>query len=191
MNVRQKLLTLRAKPKGVIIKYMLIVPKHIVRQKRFRSLHTEDYDEHWKYLSFKNKNILDIGADYGSTVSYFIKLGASKVVAVEGNPKLASNLKKNYEGKSNVICIEQFIRKSEDIDRVLETYRPDVVKCDIEGWETCLLKAKVSLVKEWLIEVHDPITLRQLLKKFRRENFQVRCKPYGHWHFIIQAWKET
>jgi predicted RNA methylase len=170
---------------------MLIVPQHIVRRKQFNSLHTESYDEHWKYLSFKNKNILDIGADYGSTVSYFIKLGASKVVAIEGNPKLASDLKKNYEGNNNVVCIEKFIRKSEDVDRLLETYRPDVVKCDIEGWETCLLKAKISLVNEWLIEVHDPIVLRQLLKKFRREKFEVRCKPYFNWNFIFQAKKEN
>jgi hypothetical protein len=171
---------------------MLIVPKHITRSHTENiGSATEDYDEHWKYFSFINKSILDIGADYGSTVSYFIKLGASKIVAVEGNPKLAFSLKKNYEEKSNVVCIEQYIRKSEDIDRLLEKYRPDAVKCDIEGWETCLLKAKVALAKEWLIEVHDPITLRQLLKKFQHENFQVRCKPYSHWHFIMQAWKET
>jgi len=53
------------------------------------------------------------------------------------------------------------------------------------------LKAKVSLVNEWLIEVHDPVVLRQLLKKFRRENFEVRCKPYFNWNFIFQAWKEN
>jgi hypothetical protein len=190
MNIRQKLLTFRFKPTSVIIKYMLIIPQHITGRKQPKEpSHGENYDEHWNHLSFKNKNVLDIGADYGSTASYFISLGASKVIAVEGNHKLALHLKKNFEGNNLVICLEQFIRKSEDIDSIMEMYRPDIVKCDIEGWETCLLKAKISLVKEWLIEVHDPITLRLLLKKFRKENFEVRSKPYGHWHFVIQAWR--
>jgi GT2 family glycosyltransferase len=32
----------------------------------------ENYDYHWGFASFRNKTVLDIGDDYGSTASYFL-----------------------------------------------------------------------------------------------------------------------
>jgi len=45
----------------------------------------EDYNECWGCVSYKDKTVLDLGADYGSTVYYFLKNGAKKVIAVEGD----------------------------------------------------------------------------------------------------------
>ncbi|MEM2995027.1 MAG: hypothetical protein QXI91_03285 [Candidatus Bathyarchaeia archaeon] len=57
----------------------------------------EDYDKHWNYLNFKGKKILDLGADYGSTASYFLWQGAKQVIAVERNEEFAEALRKTFE----------------------------------------------------------------------------------------------
>src|SRR3990170_8039302 len=68
----------------------------------------ENYNVHWKYTSFKGKVILDLGADVGSTAKFFLKNGARRVIAVEGNDKNAYQLFHNYQNNNKVVCVRQW-----------------------------------------------------------------------------------
>lgn len=102
--LKWKLYTLLTNPTGVLLKY--------TRRNNIRNIllnvargtlpsFGEDYDKHWNYLNFKGKKILDLGADYGSTASYFLWQGAKQVIAVERNEEFAEALRKTFEKNQN------------------------------------------------------------------------------------------
>jgi len=126
----------------------------------------EDFDEHWGFADFKNKIVLDFGADSGSTPAYFLSRGAKWVIAVSGRADyngLVANIQKF--GWNNVTAINRWISSSQDFIDLIETYHPDIVKCDLDPeTRTCKLCELylmecpddiLKLVPEYLIEWHD------------------------------------
>lgn len=176
--LRQKLRTFVTNPLGVLEKYR---DKLIYRLTgRLQPIHNEDYDKHWNYVSFKNKVVLDLGADYGSTASYFLYRGAKRVVAVEGNEQFAKALWKNFKKNNKVTPIELFINSSSDIDNLINQYTPDVIKVDIEGCELSLLSCQnIEQVKEWLIECHSPQIHDKIKTLFLQKGFKAKTIEYG------------
>lgn len=125
----------------------------------------ENYDAHWGFASYTGKTILDIGADWGSTAYYFLEYGARKVIAVEGDKGLTSQLIKNYGDDPNIVCIDKMILSPSDFEYLISTYKPDIVKVDIEGYERHLLGVPLDIIrpiKEWLVETHSD----KLFKEF-------------------------
>jgi hypothetical protein len=134
----------------------------------------EDCNAHWNYASFKGKVVLDLGADYGSTVRYFLKKGAKFVIAVEGNPKLARELKKRYQGSEKVLCEELMINAPEDINKFISWKPIDIAKVDIEGAEKFLLSLpSITKIPTWLIETHSKEVDHQLIIYFQQNGFNV------------------
>lgn len=138
----------------------------------------EDYDCHWNYTDFNNKTILDIGADYGSTAYWFLKRGAKKVVAVEADDGHFKTLELNVgsgllgETESIHLCVCQ----PSDYNILIATYKPDIVKIDIEGHERPLLEADKEIVKsvpEYLIETHTDAIFCNLATMFRELGYKV------------------
>jgi len=130
---------------------------------------SENYDAHWGFASFEGKSILDIGADWGSTVYYFLQHGAKKVVAVEGDKKQASELFANFNNTLNVVCVEMMVKSAEQFEQLISKYKPDIVKCDIEGDERFLLNVPVETiasVEEWLLETHSHDVHQKFLDLF-------------------------
>jgi hypothetical protein len=142
-------------------------------------IYGEDYDRHWNFTTFKNKVVLDLGADYGSTAYYFLRKGASKVVAVEGDTVLASKLKANSKKFDKIVPIETFIDSSEKIEKLISHYHPDLVKVDIEGYEKLLLNVyNIANVNEWLIEAHTEQLYDSIVKFFLAHGFSTRSFLY-------------
>ncbi len=134
----------------------------------------EDCDAHWNYTSFKDKVILDLGADYGSTVRYFLKKGARFIIAVEGNPKLAQELKKRYQSSGKVMCEELMIGSTEDLNKFICRKDIDVAKVYIEGAEKFLLSIpSIVNIPTWLIETHSKEIDRLLIIHFQKNGFTV------------------
>ena len=134
----------------------------------------EDCDAHWNYVSFKDKVVLDLGADYGSTVRYFLKKGARFIIAVEGNRKFAQELKKRYQSSGKVICEELMIGSSEDLNKFICRKDIDVAKVDIEGAEKFLLSLpSIVNIPTWLIETHSVEIDRLLIIHFQEQGFKV------------------
>lgn len=157
-----------------------------------------DYELHWglkpQIITYSDKTVLDLGADYGSTAEFFLKHGAKKVIAIEGDQKLSKQLIDNYKGSSNVIPISKFIDSPKQIEQLISKYKPDIVKVDIEGYEINLLKVKpkiIQSVKEWMIEYHSDELKDKLLAFFQSLHYMHTVIPYmcsGKWwvsYFVL------
>jgi hypothetical protein len=191
-NVKRKINTLLHNPSGVKRKYEMIL-RFLVRRAPVPIYH-EDYNAHWKYFSFKDKTILDLGADYGSTAYFFGKNGASKVIAVEGDKTFFNKLQKYALKYKYIIPIELMIKSEEDIMRLIFNYSPDIVKVDIEGAERLLIDSSedcLNMVDEWLIETHEPSLSEKLVKKFCDSGFSVRKIRQSEVHDILVIEKRS
>jgi len=184
--VSKKIKTLFSNPLGVYEKYSVKIRYKIMRGV-IAPIFDESYDKHWNFTSFENKVILDLGADYGSTAYYFLRKGASKVIAVEGDPQLASKLKFNSQKFKKIVPIENFIDSSEKIEKLISDYHPDIVKVDIEGHEKLLTNIDVTKVKEWLIEAHSKELYLTLVKFYLKHDFSIRSFPYINNLMVIHA----
>jgi hypothetical protein len=188
--VSKKAKTLFSDPLAVYEKYKGKLKSEIVRLRGgIPPIYGEDYDRHWNFTSFENKVILDLGADYGSTAYYFLRKGASKVIAVEGNPQLASKLKFNSQKFKKIVPIENFIDNSEKIENLISDYHPDLAKVDIEGYEKHLTNIDVTKVKEWLIEAHSKELYLTLVKFYLKCGFCVRSFRYCKDLMVIHAYE--
>jgi hypothetical protein len=159
-----------ARPKSSFMTFLRRIYPNI----GYANYQKEDCDAHWNYTSFKDKVILDLGADYGSTLRYFLKKGARLIIAVEGNPKLAQELKKRYQSSGKVICEELMIDSAEDLNKFICQKDIDVAKVDIEGAEKFLLSLpSIVNIPTWLIETHSVEIDRLLIIHFQEQGFKV------------------
>jgi len=181
----------------------LIKHPHLVTQKYLRRLvhrgvfpiYDENYDECWGQTCYEGKTVLDLGADYGSTAYYFLKKGAKKVIAVEGNESFVSKLNRNYGEDLRVTCVMKWISNSSDIEELIKFYPSELVKVDIEGGEKHIVKVSPEIllsVKEWLIEAHTKEVYDELSKVFLDLGFKVFASNYdmNGVYKIIHACKE-
>ena len=144
----------------------------------YTNCHREDCDAHWNYASYKHKVVLDLGADYGSTVRYFLKKRARFIIAVEGNPKLAQLLRKKYQNSEKVRCEELMINSAEDIGKLICNEDIDIAKVDIEGAEKFLLSLpSIASIPTWLIETHNKQVDKLLIAYFQEYGFKVFRPP--------------
>jgi len=139
-------------------------------------LYGENYDECWGFISYRDKIVLDLGADYGSTAYYFLKKGAKKVIAVEGNSEYFKQLLSNYGNDDRVVCVEKWIETPEDMEQLVARFPCDIVKVDIEGAEIHIAKISpqvLSLSKKWIIETHSKLVFNTLSSFFCSLNFKI------------------
>jgi hypothetical protein len=181
----RKVHTLRLNPVGVYRKYVGKTKTKVIKLSGgVPPIYGEDYKVHWGFTSFKGKIVLDLGADCGSTAYYFLHSGARRVVAVEGNPQLASLLRKYSQRDGRVVPVELFIDDPAEIEGLIRRYSPDLVKVDIEGSEKHLLGvSNIVQVKEWLIEAHSNELHRALSSFLSAQGFRVRS-----FHYLEKLW---
>lgn len=159
-----------ARPKSLFMAFL----RRIYPNLGYVTCQNEDCDAHWNHVSFKDKVVLDLGADYGSTVRYFLKKGARFIMAVEGDPKFARELKKRYQSSRQVMCKELMINSAEDMDKLICQKGIDLAKVDIEGAERFLLSLpSIVNIPTWLIETHSKEIDRQLIIHFQKHGFKV------------------
>jgi len=182
----RKALTLLRDPRGVYYKYK---SKLVRLFGGIAPIYGEDYDSHWGFTDFKGKTVLDLGADYGSTARYFLERGARRVVAVEGDPRLAEELEENFRGDERVVPIHLFIERAGQVAELIKRFDPDLVKVDVEGDERVLLDLPRGLVKEreWLVEAHSDELYEGLKGFFLGCGLGVRAFLYSNGLKIIHA----
>lgn len=130
------------------------------KHKRLPPYLGENYESHWGIFSFTGKTVLDVGADYGSTTSFFLEKGAKKVIAVEPDPDLFGQLVSNYSDDRNVVAVNTRVTKGEDLALLIAKFSPDLLKLDCEGCEIYLAdidEPTLRKVPEYLVETHDHI----------------------------------
>ena len=117
---------------------------------------SKEYDGSWGVASYKGKKVLDLGCDNGSSSEYFLSKGATHVVAVDCDDKMFAELEENAIGKE-ITPVKMKVTTREDFTGLIHEHMPDVIKCDIEGWEVHFLEMDrdvVRLVPEYLFEIH-------------------------------------
>lgn len=128
---------------------------------------------------FKDKTVLDIGADFGSTANYFLGHGAKKIFAVEGSSLYFRNLfnwVKNNKLADTVIPLYVFLKSTKEFSFLIKHFLPDIVKVDIDGGEFLLLdvsKETFRLPQRYLMEIHSRDLLKRFLEKFRVCGFKI------------------
>lgn len=137
---------------------------------------SENYEYEYGALDYGDKKVLDLGADYGSSAEFFIENGAREVIAVEGHKVLYAQLVENCKWLKNVTPVFLFLKEPNHFKELVEKYKPDIVKADLDGFEIHLLGVSdevFSSVKEYTMEIHSMELLKNFLDKFWKNGYQV------------------
>lgn len=119
------------------------------------------YKDNYGMFDYKNKTVVDIGAEVGSTAVFFILRGAKKVYCVEHfqdnreiyASKVAKDLADIIKNKIEYVNFER-----------LNLLGGDILKCDAEGFEQNLPPYYICRFKEYAIGVHRNLPEDRFMK---------------------------
>jgi hypothetical protein len=114
-------------------------------------------ETHWGWLDVRDKVVLDVGADYGSTADFFLQRGAARVIAVEGDTRSFRRLEALAKERPGLVAVQKRITSVNDWRELLSSHAPQVVKADCEGGEYWLLDLEDKLFSRpeaWAVELH-------------------------------------
>uniref|UniRef100_A0A6H1ZPR2 Methyltransferase n=1 Tax=viral metagenome TaxID=1070528 RepID=A0A6H1ZPR2_9ZZZZ len=134
--------------------------------------------------NYKDKVVLDIGAEVGTSADFFLKRGARYVWCIEGDPQEAAlcknNIDKYFPDKAFAVCF--WIDSPYGFERLFSAYGAtsslpsDIIKIDIEGWECCLLDMNDDIMaaqKEYIIDTHSKLLTKLISEKLVRNGFVI------------------
>jgi hypothetical protein len=152
---------------------------------------SEEPEIHWAFLKVKDKVVLDLGCGifYSqlATPDWFVNEGAKKVIGVDlgdNNPEHFIYHKKNISSKFHLL-------------ELIEEYKPDVIKCDIEGAEVYFKDIDVNGMEgvyQFAVEYHDNNLKLLMEQKIREWGFET-TETYQLFNEdinrigVIYAWK--
>ena len=149
---------------------------------------SEDPKEHWNDIELvKDKVVMDFGCgwlfqQHESTPEYFIKRGAKHYIGVEASCSEIEKLKQIYPTQT-FIC--KTILSKDDIVELLNEYKPDTIKMDIEGYEAVIkdiTKEQFDYVKEIGVEYHNPECKSILETKLKEFGFEITSINQFGWY---------
>lgn len=155
---------------------------HIVK-----NVDNENPEQHWEFINCENKVAVDLGCgrwekvefrdqSWPTTPEYLILRGASHVYAFDIDPEEISWYSQNISPKFNVTATLKRISSVEDIKEIYQTYKPKIVKCDIEGAEESLLhlsNEEFCSVDLYAIETHSDFLFDRFMSKFAEQEYQI------------------
>lgn len=143
--------------------------------KEVKSYTNEDYEKLYGIPDYKDKVVLEVGAEVGSTAYFFQQKGARWIISIEGNRDRYTQLTKNV-GPSDFSVVPMFeeIRTPEQLARHIKYYKPDILHMDCEGCECVLLgvEEEIFCIPEvYQIEIHSPGIHDELLELWKRRGY--------------------
>lgn len=139
-----------------------------------KNITTEEPNIHWGFLNVKDKIVLDLGCGKWwssiSTAEYFLNQGAKQVVGIDLSPMSIDN--------PLFTMIVERIDSAEQIQKLIDQYSPDIIKCDIEGAESYFssIDSLPEYVKQFAVEYHDANTgaiCNEAVKRWKYENVEI------------------
>ena len=152
-----------------------------------KNIPTEDPKHHWSFLDVKDKLVMDMGCSFYeayynpgmlSSAEWFIENGAAQVIGFDGDPDEVKKYNIVYKNDPRYEVFELWLDSPNHIRKLLE-FKPQVIKCDIEGAEINFLpitKQEMECVEEIAFEYHNVPT---------REMCEIKLKEWG-FDFIEQ-----
>lgn len=144
---------------------------------------SENPENHWRFLNPKDKIIMDMGCsfwdstwhdDWFSSSEWFVHKGAKQVVGFDAS--LADILKYNeiYANDERYEMFFLHVKEKADLLSAIQKYKPEVIKCDIEGAEIHfdeITSEDLESVSEIAIEYHNVPTREMCERKLIEWNF--------------------
>ena len=142
-------------------------------------VNSENPIEHWSDITnIDNKIVMDLGCGwlfqpFQSTPEYFISRGAKLLIGVEADGGEVQKLQTLYPNHT-FIC--KTILSETHLIELFWTYRPQVIKMDIEGYESVINKMTSEQwisVEEIGVEYHNPTCKEILERKLSEFGFEI------------------
>ena len=137
-----------------------------------KQITSEEPIDHWGFLNIENKIILDLGCGRFhssiSTAEWFIQNEAQKVIGIDLGNEIIDSHKFIYHSLA--------IDKPQQIKGLIETYKPHIIKADIEGAEIHFNEVSLSdlgRVSEIAIEYHNNELKELILNKLSEWEFEI------------------
>jgi len=157
-----------------------------------KNIDTEEPNIHWGFLDIKDKTVLDLGCGKWwssiSTAEWFLNEGAKQVIGVDLSPMSID--------RDNFIMKAERIDSSDQLQKLIDEFKPDIIKCDIEGAESYFdsVDSLHEGVKQFAVEYHDNNTkliCEEAIKRWNFENVEIySLLGYGTERIgVINAWK--
>jgi hypothetical protein len=142
-------------------------------------VNSENPLEHWNDIkNVKNKIVMDLGCgwlfqNHESTPEYFINRGAKLLIGVDASCGEINTLNNLYPMH---IFLCKRITSSNDLIDLFTEYKPQVIKMDIEGYETLIEYMDIfhwESVEEIAIEYHNSVAKSIVENKLEELNFEI------------------
>jgi hypothetical protein len=145
------------------------------------NIESEDPAVHWPGMNITGKNILDLGCGrWGETDQskmtpiYFLNQGAKSVVGVDACINEINYF--NSLNLPNTTFIFKGIEDAPTVISLIQKYKIDTIKCDIEGRETFILDLKkedITNISTLYIEYHGDHIKHALVPKLIELGFTI------------------
>ena len=157
-----------------------------------RTYSTEHPKEHWEFIECDGKVAIDLGcgrwekmeereSSWPTTPEWLVQKGASHVYAFDIDPEEVAWYNENIDGNLPITTMEKGIYTVEDAREIWNTYKPKIVKCDIESYESSILELtdeEFSTVDLWAVETHSDPLEEGFKEKFERCGYEL----FGYIH---------
>lgn len=153
-----------------------------------KTIESENPIEHWGDIEkIKGRVVLDLGCgwlsqSFESTPQYFINRGAKTLIGVDASCEEIEKLKITFPEH---IFICKTILNVKDLAILIEEYKPQLIKMDIEGQEYNIkdITAKeFESVDEIAVEYHNPTCKEVLEIKLTEMGFQIFATNNFGWY---------
>lgn len=148
---------------------------------------TEHPKEHWEFIDCEGKVAIDLGCgrwekvekrdpDWPTTPEWLVQRGALHVYAFDIDPEEVAWYNANVDPTQQVTTQLKGIYTVEDAREIWNTYKPKVVKCDIEGYESAILDLtdeEFSTVDLWALETHSNELEDRFKARFRQCGYEL------------------
>ena len=142
-----------------------------------KSQYYNDCVRFYNTLDVKDKIVMDVGCDFGTTPMYFIRKGAIKVIGFsKDNQYFFDSRYKHFNVDVEPNSLSNVIRDITNIKQSMD--KQIVLKADCEGCEWNFTKEFINSFDDWIIAVHTPIRNNELYN-YIKENGDLIGKQEG------------
>jgi hypothetical protein len=164
-------------------------------------INSENPSEHWAcFTNIKDKVVLDFGCamdgGYGpdcGTMQYWHNQGAKLAIGIDVDLSSITNPDTKFymPQDDRTILIQDAIDSTAKIEYYISTYKPDIIKCDIEHHEQYFLNINPDVFKlcnEYAIETHSPELRDGILELLSKNGYNVVSE--SRFSFVGEYYKD-
>lgn len=143
---------------------------------------SEDSSVHWPHFNTQDKVVLDLGCgrwfseNYDEFSPIYFAKTAKHVIGVDSDPKEIEYFKETATPLEKFTFLHLSITSPITVSELIEEYSVNALKCDIEGYEHCLLgltEENLRNVNEFALEYHTPELREAFLNKYTEWGFDL------------------